>query len=71
MARKAAELTQAGRLVSLAGGGDTAAALGAAGVADRFTYLSTAGGAFLECIEGRILPGVEILKSPTQVLENS
>lgn len=71
VARKAAELTQAGRLVSLAGGGDTAAALGAAGVADRFTYLSTAGGAFLECIEGRALPGVEILKSPTQVLENS
>ena len=71
VARKAAELTAAGRLVSVAGGGDTAAALAAAGVADRFTYLSTAGGAFLECIEGRALPGIEALKSVNEVLEDS
>jgi phosphoglycerate kinase len=47
--------------VSIAGGGDTMAALNAAGVTDRFTYVSTAGGAFLEWLEGKTLPGVEVL----------
>ena len=62
IAEAAAELTQADKLVSVAGGGDTVAALNAAGVADRFTYVSTAGGAFLEWMEGRTLPGVEVLR---------
>lgn len=62
LARVAAALTGEGALVSVAGGGDTVAALNQAGVADRFTYLSTAGGAFLEWLEGRALPGVETLK---------
>jgi len=62
VAEAAAELTQAGKLVSVAGGGDTVAALNAAGVTERFTYVSTAGGAFLEWLEGKALPGVEILK---------
>lgn len=62
LARVAAALTAEGALVSVAGGGDTLAALNQAGVADRFTYLSTAGGAFLEWMEGRALPGVEALK---------
>jgi phosphoglycerate kinase len=61
-AEAAAELTQAGKLVSVAGGGDTVAALNKAGVTDRFTYVSTAGGAFLEWLEGKALPGVEVLK---------
>lgn len=61
LARKAAELTAAGQLVSVAGGGDTVAALAAAGVQDGFTYVSTAGGAFLEWMEGRDLPGVAAL----------
>ncbi|MEZ5780032.1 MAG: phosphoglycerate kinase [Paracoccaceae bacterium] len=60
-ARKAAELTRGGRLVSVAGGGDTVAALNKAGVADDFTYVSTAGGAFLEWMEGKVLPGVAAL----------
>ena len=61
-ARHAAQRTKAGKLVSVAGGGDTVAALNAAGVTDRLTYVSTAGGAFLEWLEGRKLPGVEALR---------
>ncbi|MCB1399040.1 MAG: phosphoglycerate kinase, partial [Rhodobacteraceae bacterium] len=60
-ALKAAELTQAGRLVSVAGGGDTVAALNKAGAAASFSYISTAGGAFLEWMEGKELPGVAAL----------
>ena len=60
-ARHAAERTRAGSLVSVAGGGDTVAALARAGVVDDFTYVSTAGGAFLEWMEGRTLPGVAAL----------
>ena len=60
-AAKAAELTRAGRLTSVAGGGDTVAALNRAGVAEDFTYISTAGGAFLEWMEGKTLPGVAAL----------
>jgi len=62
VAEAAAELSEAGELVSVAGGGDTVAALNVAGVADRLTYVSTAGGAFLEWLEGKPLPGVEILR---------
>jgi phosphoglycerate kinase len=61
LAKAAAAATQAGRLVSVAGGGDTVAALNAAGVTQRFTYVSSAGGAFLEWLEGRELPGVAVL----------
>ncbi len=61
-AQAVAALTEAGRLVSVAGGGDTVAALRKAGVADRFSYVSTAGGAFLEWMEGRTLPGVAVLQ---------
>lgn len=61
LARTAAALTQEGSLVSVAGGGDTVAALNHAGVAGEFTYVSTAGGAFLEWMEGRELPGVKAL----------
>jgi len=61
-ARHAAARTKAGKLVSVAGGGDTVAALNLAGVAGDFTYISTAGGAFLEWLEGKRLPGVEVLR---------
>ncbi len=63
VAEAAAELTADGKLVSIAGGGDTMAALNLAGVTGRFTYVSTAGGAFLEWLEGKVLPGVEVLKA--------
>jgi phosphoglycerate kinase len=62
-AQKVAELTREGKLLSVAGGGDTVAALAHAGVEDDFTYVSTAGGAFLEWLEGKTLPGVEALSS--------
>jgi phosphoglycerate kinase len=64
IARTVAGLTRAGRLMSVAGGGDTVAALAAAGVTDDLTYVSTAGGAFLEWLEGRELPGVAALAVP-------
>jgi phosphoglycerate kinase len=59
----AAELTRAGKLLSVAGGGDTVAALAQAGVIESFSYVSTAGGAFLEWLEGKALPGVAALKT--------
>ena len=62
LARTAAALSKEGELTSVAGGGDTVAALHHAGVADDFTYVSTAGGAFLEWMEGRDLPGVKALE---------
>jgi phosphoglycerate kinase len=62
LAKTAAALTQDGSLVSVAGGGDTVAALNHAGVAQDFTFVSTAGGAFLEWMEGRVLPGVAALE---------
>ena len=62
IARYVADRTKAGKLVSVAGGGDTVAALNMAGVTDRLSYVSTAGGAFLEWMEGKVLPGVEVLR---------
>ncbi|WP_306046229.1 phosphoglycerate kinase [Nioella sp. MMSF_3534] len=61
-AEEAARLTAGGKLISVAGGGDTVAALNKAGASDRFTYISTAGGAFLEWMEGKTLPGVAALE---------
>src|SRR5215510_877667 len=63
VAEAAAELTASRKLISVAGGGDTVAALNAAGVTERLTYVSTAGGAFLEWLEGKALPGVEVLRA--------
>lgn len=63
VAKTAADRTREGELISVAGGGDTVAALAHAGVVDDFTYVSTAGGAFLEWLEGRELPGVAALKA--------
>jgi phosphoglycerate kinase len=62
IARYAAARTKAGKLISVVGGGDTVAALNVASVAEQFTYVSTAGGAFLEWMEGKALPGVEVLR---------
>jgi phosphoglycerate kinase len=62
-ARHAAMLAKAGKLVAVAGGGDTVSALNAAGVAEDFTFVSTAGGAFLEWMEGKVLPGVAALQT--------
>ena len=66
LARTAAALTREGSLVSVAGGGDTVAALNQAGVAGDFSYVSTAGGAFLEWMEGKVLPGVAALEAAAQ-----
>jgi len=63
IANAIAEQTRAGKLESIVGGGDTVAALTACGVKDDITYVSTGGGAFLEFIEGRTLPGIAILES--------
>ncbi|MCI3130822.1 phosphoglycerate kinase [Phenylobacterium aquaticum] len=63
VARHAAALAKSGKLIAVAGGGDTAAALGAAGLADDFSFVSTAGGAFLEWMAGKTLPGVAALDS--------
>ena len=62
VAKEAAKLTKEGKLMSVAGGGDTVAALAHAGVEDDFSYVSTAGGAFLEWLEGKTLPGVAVLR---------
>src|SRR5579885_1766880 len=64
VAEAVAELTQAKKLISFAGGGDTVAALNVAGVTGRLTHVSTAGGAFLESLEGKTLPGVAVLMVP-------
>jgi phosphoglycerate kinase len=64
LAKRVAALTRAGKLRSVAGGGDTVAALAQAGVVDELSYVSTAGGAFLEWLEGRELPGVKALSRP-------
>ena len=62
VAQQVAELTQAGRLMSIAGGGDTLSALAHAGALEKLSYVSTAGGAFLEWLEGKTLPGVAVLQ---------
>ena len=62
VAQFAAKRTKAGELISVGGGGDTVAALKAAGASDDFSYVSTAGGAFLEWLEGKTLPGVAVLE---------
>ena len=61
VAKEAEKLTKSGELISVAGGGDTVSALAKADVTDGFTYISTAGGAFLEWMEGKTLPGVAAL----------
>ncbi len=67
LARRTAELCRDGKLVAIAGGGDTVAALNAADVGDSFTYVSSAGGAFLEWLEGKTLPGIAALTHPQKV----
>ena len=62
IAKAVAKLTKEGKLVSVAGGGDTVSALKKAGVEPELTYVSAAGGAFLEWMEGKVLPGVAILE---------
>ncbi|MAC42773.1 MAG: phosphoglycerate kinase [Deltaproteobacteria bacterium] len=64
VARQAAKLTKTGKLLTVAGGGDTVAALNVAAVTELFSYVSTAGGAFLEWLEGKELPGVSVLFEP-------
>ncbi|MDE1154021.1 MAG: phosphoglycerate kinase [Micavibrio sp.] len=71
VARKVAVLTQAKKLISVAGGGDTVSALAHAGVEDQMTYVSTAGGAFLEWLEGKTLPGVQILQDRAIALKKA
>ncbi|UMM09102.1 phosphoglycerate kinase [Gluconobacter frateurii] len=68
VAQEAARLTQEGKLRTVAGGGDTVSALRHAGVASEMSYVSTAGGAFLEWLEGKILPGIEVLRTTGQQL---
>ncbi|WP_040509428.1 phosphoglycerate kinase [Gluconobacter morbifer] len=68
VAQEAARLTEQGKLRTVAGGGDTVSALRHAGVADKMTYVSTAGGAFLEWLEGKMLPGIEVLHTAGQDL---
>lgn len=71
LAEIVARLTQTGQIISVAGGGDTVAALAHAGVEDKMTYVSTAGGAFLEWLEGKTLPGVQILFDRAAVLRTA
>lgn len=71
VARKVADLTQSRNLVSVAGGGDTVAALAQAGVDEKMTYVSTAGGAFLEWLEGKTLPGVKVLEERATALRKA
>ncbi|WP_366554559.1 phosphoglycerate kinase [Aquibaculum sediminis] len=66
VAQAAADLTRAGTLLSVAGGGDTVSALSHAGVLDAFSYVSSAGGAFLEWLEGKTLPGVQVLREDSR-----
>ncbi|MBS1095418.1 phosphoglycerate kinase [Gluconobacter wancherniae] len=68
VAQAAAKLTQEGKLRTVAGGGDTVSALRHAGVLERMSYVSTAGGAFLEWLEGKLLPGIEVLRTAGQQL---
>jgi phosphoglycerate kinase len=71
LAKKVADLTQQKKLVSVAGGGDTVSALAQAGVEDKMTYVSTAGGAFLEWLEGKTLPGVLVLQERAAALRKA